>query len=296
MSKPIEEILTGKEAPVSDAPKADPPKEETPKVDTPPDPALAEKEPEIDQSPPNDGGVPDSGPDVSRQIAGLKAAQTAERKKRQESEERLTQQAKAWDEERAWYKQQFERFQQPVAPKQPDVPKPSLFEDPEGWEKHTVGGAVQSLEQKLQAQRFQFSEMLARRTYKEEFGEAEKWAEAQIRQNPNHVLRQVLATSDDPGESLVQEYRKNKLAAEMSDPAAYRQKVLEDMLADPEQKKAILERLGAEPLRPAPTQPAPTALPSNLAGARSVGGSKGPVWQGPTPLSEIIPSDTRKKA
>lgn len=286
----IEDILAGKVTPEESTPAPEPPKEAEREA------VLADNQSQgqaTEEKAPPDGGVSDSGADPSRQAAGMKAAYTAEKKKRQEIEQALDSLRKEAVERDQWYRQQSEQWQrqlQQFAPKPPDQPKPSMFDNPDDWEKQAVQQPIQSVEQRM---RYHFSEMLARRFYKEEFDEAEKWAQAQVRQNPAHPIRQVLANSPDPGEDLVQEYRKQKQLAEMADPVAYRQKLLDEMLNDPEQKKAILEKLGAEPLKKAVQTPA-SALPSNLAGARSVGGSGGPVWQGPQPLTEIIGGNKKR--
>lgn len=284
----IEEIIAGEKSSAPEL-KADPSKGvEKPEAKEAP----AKADPvETDAAPPNEGGVFDSDP--TRQIAGLKAASTSERKKRQDAEARLAEFEKKAAEEREYYRKQLDRLTAMPArqPEAPPVPKPSIFENPEDWERQVVGGAVQTLEQRMQQQWFKTSELLARRTYKDEFDEAEKWAEAQVQRNPIHPIRQMVATSDDPGETLVQEYRKQKQLAEMADPVAYRQKLLDEMLSDPEQKKALLEKLGSEPLRP--STPA-TALPTNLAGSRSLGGRQA-VWSGQTPLADIIGGKAKAK-
>lgn len=284
MAKKIEEIIEGKNTPEKPEPKADPPKEEKPEVKT-----EAPQEPiETDQAPPEDGGVSDSGPDPVRKAAGFQAAYTAEKKKRQESEQMLEQLRKESAERDQWYRQQSEqwtRTAQQFAPKLPEIPKINLFDDPDRWQQQEVLQPIQTVENKL---RFEFSEKLAKKTYGAEYGEAEKWAEAQIRQNQATPIRHLLANSDDPGETLVQEFRKNKFAADMADPAALFQKMFDERLNDPQQKKAILERLGAE-LKPAQPSLAPSQLPTPLERSRSVGGAKGPAWQGPRPLNEIVP-------
>lgn len=102
-------------------------------------------------------------------------------------------------------------------------------------------------------------------------GEAMQAGDPEIQQ-----LRAQMLDSDDPvGVAMQWHSRKRVLNEVGSDPAAYREKLKAELLAEINAGKQL-----------AP-QPAPV-MPSNLAGARNVGTRAGPSWSGPTPLTDIF--------
>jgi hypothetical protein len=93
-------------------------------------------------------------------------------------------------------------------------------------------------EERLTAERRESSLQLARRTYKNEFDEA--YAAAQQYVDPG--LRARMHQSSDPGETLMGWYRELRIRAEVgNDPAAYRKKLRDEALKDPEFRKAAME-------------------------------------------------------
>lgn len=93
-------------------------------------------------------------------------------------------------------------------------------------------------EARLVAERRENSLQMAKRTYKEEFDQAYQAAQRLV--DPN--LRTQMQQSADPGETLIGWFRHLKNRAEFGDdPAAYRKKVRDEALADPEFRKAAME-------------------------------------------------------
>ncbi len=94
-------------------------------------------------------------------------------------------------------------------------------------------------------------------------------------------LRQQMMQSDDPvGVAMQWHQRKSVLNEVGTDPAAYREKLKAEILAE--------LNGGQPPANPVvPAAPVPV-MPSNIAGARNVGTRAGPAWGGPKPLDDIF--------
>lgn len=89
-------------------------------------------------------------------------------------------------------------------------------------------------------------------------------------------LRQHLLNSDNPVGVAMQWHQRRKVLTEVgTDPAAYREKLKAEILAEMNSNK------------PSVQQAAPV-MPSNIAGARNVGTRAGPAWAGPQPLEDIF--------
>lgn len=102
------------------------------------------------------------------------------------------------------------------------------------------------IEERILNDRREFSLAAAHKTYKEEFEEA--YAAAQQKINPG--LKALMQQSRDPGETLIQWHREEKARAEVgTDLNAYKQRLREESLKDPEFRKTALEawRADAEP-------------------------------------------------
>lgn len=98
------------------------------------------------------------------------------------------------------------------------------------------------------------------------------------------ALRAAMLQSDDPVGVAMSWYQRRSVLNEVgSDPAAYRQKLRDELKAE------ILAELKPEQGNPPANngQGAPV-MPTNLAGARNVGSRTGPAWSGPTPLNDIF--------
>jgi hypothetical protein len=93
-------------------------------------------------------------------------------------------------------------------------------------------------EERLVNERREMSLQSAKRTYKEEFDQAYEAAQKFV----DPALRARMQHSSDPGETLIGWFRELKIRAEVgNDPAAYRKKIGDEMLKDPEFRKRAME-------------------------------------------------------
>jgi hypothetical protein len=126
--------------------------------------------------------------------------------------------------------------QQPKAdtPKveQPDHPDPLL--DPKGY----AAAVREEIRQEMLADRRETSLQNAWKTYKAEFEEAYNTAQ----NKPDAVLNARMQQSRDPGETLIQWHREKKINTEVgNDLNAYKQRLRDESLKDPEFRKAAME-------------------------------------------------------
>jgi hypothetical protein len=104
--------------------------------------------------------------------------------------------------------------------------KPDPLMDPEGYEKYIEN----RIEEKLLNDRREYSLASAHKTYKGEFEEAYSAAQKQI----DPALKARMQQSRDPGETLIQWHRENKVHAEVgNDPNAWLEKKMAERLKDP---------------------------------------------------------------
>lgn len=150
-----------------------------------------------------------------------------EREKRQRAEQ-----------ERAAIQQQYYQMQQQLqAMQQPKEPI-DIFANPEAY----TQSIEHAMSERLRAMEGNFSLRLASFKHGETFKKA--WEEMASRtQSGDDSIRQQVLQSPDPGETLVQLYQREKVVREVGpDPTAYRNKVLEDALGDPEFLAKALEK------------------------------------------------------
>jgi hypothetical protein len=142
-----------------------------------------------------------------------------EREKRQNAErQREAVQQQLWQ-----LQQQLQAQQQPAEPI-------DIFANPEAY----TAQVQQTMEQRLKAMEGNFSLRLAHYKHGELFGEA--WQEMTSRtQSGDDSMRQQVLASNDPGETLVTLYQREKVVKEVGpDPIAYKSKILEEALKDPQ--------------------------------------------------------------
>lgn len=174
---------------------------------------------------------------------------------------RAEQEAQAFRQQLWQMQQQLQALQQPKEPI-------DIFAQPEVYQQHVE----QTMEQRLRAMEGNFSLRLAAYKHGDTFHEA--WTEMVNRtQSGDDSIRQQVMQSPDPGETLVQLYQREKVVKEVgTDPTAYRSKVLEDALKDPEFLAKALEQARAS-AGAQPTQQ--ISMPKSLnkvAAAASIGG------------------------
>jgi hypothetical protein len=133
------------------------------------------------------------------------------------------------------------RQQQPVTPPPPKVEaaKPDPLLDPEGYEKYLET----KFEERLLNDRREASLASAHKTYKTEFEEAYSAAQKQI----DPALKARMQQSRDPGETLITWHRERKTQAEIGgDLNAYKERLRQEALKDPEFRKAAMEAWRAD--------------------------------------------------
>lgn len=141
----------------------------------------------------------------------------------------------------AFEQQEFRRrlaaLEKPAAETEEQEPDPLL--DPKGYREHME----RRFEARLANERRELSLQNARKVYKEEFDQAYEAAKQLV--DPG--LRARMQQSSDPGETLIGWFRELKMRVEIgNDPAAYRKKISDDLLKDPEYRKRAMEAWRAE--------------------------------------------------
>jgi hypothetical protein len=140
-----------------------------------------------------------------------------EREKRQNAER----ERQAYEQQLHQLQQQLQQYQQPKEPI-------DIFADPQAY----TQSIEQQMTEKMRAMEANFSLRLAHYKHGDTFTEAYKEVMQRPLQDP---MRQQVINSPDPGETLVQLYQRERTIKEVgTDPTAYKSKVLEEALKDPE--------------------------------------------------------------
>lgn len=148
-----------------------------------------------------------------------------EREKRQNAER----ERQAYEQQLYQLQQQLQQYQQPQEPI-------DIFADPQAY----TQSIESTVSEKLRAMEANFSLRLAHYKHGDTFTEAFKEVMQRSLQDP---MRQQVIQSPDPGETLVQLYQRERTLREVgTDPAAFRQKVMEDALNDPQFLAQALEK------------------------------------------------------
>lgn len=161
-------------------------------------------------------------------------------------------------------------------------PVPDFWEAPETAIDHRLTQAITPIQKALADQREGMSRMMAVEKHGEDAVNEAYQALAQMKAAGSPEFQatyQQVMSSPHPYGALVAWHGRQKVMSEIgSDPAAYKEKLKAELLAE-------LQAAGAQ--QPA-AQSAPAAMPSNFATARNVGSRSGPAWTGPTPLGDIF--------
>lgn len=161
-------------------------------------------------------------------------------------------------------------------PQQPERKRPDPLLDPEGAE--AFDNEVRAQERKELD--FNLSCRFARLEHKEVFDEAFKAISTAIQQG-DQALQAQLRSSSDPGGDIVRWYQQRKVFSEVGpDPLAYKQKLREELLKDPEFIAKAIEAakqqaLGSNGNRPNTVTSLPPSLQKVSGGASKNSGSDG---------------------
>lgn len=188
---------------------------------------------------------------------------------REEAEaKREAMQRAEWAERQAIaYQAQMAELQRQVQSLQPKPEPVDIFADPEAYQRNVQ----QSMETRFRSLEGNFSLRLAAAKHSD-FMEAFN----EVLQLPmSDPIRQQVIASPDPGETLVQLYRRERVIQEVGpDPLAYRTRVLESALQDPQFLAAALEAAKAS-AGAAPTNNKIDLPPSLNKAAAARGGDDG---------------------
>lgn len=254
----LDEIMSGRGEPVTE--------QQAPAPQAAPEPVQGQGGP-----PPEPEGQDDADP-----ISGLRRALDEERGKRRKYKDELANITRELAEFRGMVAglQQAQR-PQPQAPQ----PAPDFWANPDAALDHRLQGAMQPLAQQQEAQREQFSRMMAVDKFGEEAVNAAFANLSQrLQRDPNarYDYQRIMA-SPHPFGALVQWDKQQATLSRVGDDS---EAFIEAEVA------RRMATAGGQPSPQAPGgQPAP--MPSNFAGARSAGPRTTP-QVGPMPLSEIM--------
>ena len=215
-----------------------------------PEPEPQEPEPTLTAEPPAKPAVDDNAP----MVPSWRVREINEEKRT------LADRLAALEAEKAnWQRQQVQHPQQP-APKQEEKAKPDPLLDPEGYAK----AVRDEIREEIIAERRESSLHAAHAKYTTEFEEA--YAAAQKAVDP--ALKARIQASRDPGETLIQWHREQKTRQEIGgDLNAYKQRLREEALKDPEFRKAAMAAWQAEANPQQPNGRPRVDLPPSLNGA-----------------------------
>ncbi|WP_155623748.1 hypothetical protein [Burkholderia territorii] len=138
-------------------------------------------------------------------------------------------------------------------------------------------------EHALLNERMNMSEMMVRQQHGDaDVDKALEVFQKAVQENP--ALGAQLAQQRHPWQFMLDQAKRIEAMQEIgTDPAAYRQKLRDEILAE-------LQQQGAAPAAQAaaPAAPAAPVIPRSLATARSSAPRSAPVWTGPTSLNDIL--------
>lgn len=206
------------------------------------------------------GEKEDAPPASEDKSKGLEAGISAERKKRQETEQQLEQ-----------LRRELEQIRASQQPKEPPAPPPSLWDDEQAWQQHFGGQLVSTaVEQASYQAKLQMSEMMVSEKF-EDFGEIKDQLIEFVGQNP--AINQQVAQSTNPWLTAYNAFKSQQTMQELGATN------LDEL------KAQLLEQIKAEQAQAGLPQP---NLPRSLADAQSSkGGNTAPVSQ-PLTLEEIL--------
>ena len=197
---------------------------------------------------------PEPKPTADRQQRGIPSARLKEEADARRAAEA---EANAMRAEMAALRAEMQANRQPrQQPVQEAPPKPDLFADPEGW----AASQRQAIREEIETTNFNRSMAEAHQEHGDRFGTAFK----ALQQAGDPVAINQIRQSYNPGKALMQWHDRQALMAEVRDPAAYRERVRQELLADPEVRQQLVGELRGQ----AGTR---VRLPPSLASARGGG-------------------------
>lgn len=163
---------------------------------------------------------------------------------------------------------QRQPYQQPQ-PQQAPPQGPDMFADPEGWAAHERGRIMQEINN----QRFNASLAEAAEQHGDRFQEAFRAVSGLPNTPENVAIAHRIYNAPNPGRELMRWHDQQNLIKDIgNDPIAFRQKMREDLMADPEFRQQVIASMRGEATSQRRTQ---TQLPPSLNGASGGSGHRG---------------------
>jgi hypothetical protein len=208
----------------------------------------------------------------------------AERQKVRRYTEEVADFRKALAETNAAFERRMGQLVDAISPRQGPPPPPDFFDNPEAATRHSVVQTVSPEFERINQALHSFARDQAIDRFEEaKVNDAEQAFLGALRagQLDPADYRRVVGSPNRYAEAVRWHHRQSARAEIGDDPSAYKAR-LEASL-----REQILAELGG-----AGAQRFAQLAPSNLAGARNVGGRSGPAWGGPATLNDIF--DRRK--
>jgi len=223
-----------------------------PTADTTPEPEPREPEPTLTAEPPAKPAVDDNAP----MVPSWRVREINEEKRT------LADRLAALEAERAtWQRQQVQQPQQPAQRQErQEEQEPDPLLNPKEYREFIE----RRVEERILNNQREASMAAAHGKYKDEFEDAYQAAQKVV----DPALKARMQASRDPGETLIQWHRENKTKAEIgNDLAAYKQRLRDEALKDPEFRKAAMAAWQAEANPQQPNGRPRVELPPSLNGA-----------------------------
>lgn len=191
------------------------------------------------------------------------------------------------DREAAW-ERRFTQLLETVKPKpaEAEKPAPEIWDDADGF----INQRLAPVQEAVQTQREQFSQIMAVEKHGVETVRAAMEAfKAQPETPARAAMFEAIKKSVHPYGALVEWHKREQERAEFADPAAYRDKLKAEILAE--------LQAGNQPQgQGQQTQQPAVVMPTDLAGVRNVGTRSGPAYSGPASLNDIFDRSRKPKA
>jgi hypothetical protein len=153
------------------------------------------------------------------------------------------------------------------ANKEPEKPKPTIWEDDQAWQQDFGGQVVsQAVQVASYENKLSTSEFYARKNLE---GFEEKWDDLNSWLKENPAVAEKASADYDPWGFAFRQYKNQQDLADIGDVESYKQRVREELMAELQQSQ----------------QP---TVPPSLSTQRSVGSRGGPAWNGPKPLGDLL--------
>lgn len=272
-SNPLDDAFLD-EAVEQTTPEAEPKEAQEPETGEQTQEAGPQAEPQASEDPGGHDPDAQAQPEPQQRSARVPLSEhLQEREKRQAAESR----AQAIEQQMQSLQRQMEAMRTKAEPKEP-AKEPDWYDDPQAATQHYVAPHIDQINQRLMYN----ARLAASGAYGQDKVQAaqEAFDNAINSGGIDHSDYQRVMSAPNPFEAAVQWHQRHAVLQEVgSDPTAYRERIIEEAMKDPEVRKRVMESVQAEarqPVnndRPATTTRLPPSLNSRTSAASSHGGS-----------------------